>query len=359
MDIKDLCKKPECSNIEYKSSWYWNFNDPQTTNLDKTRLWGEFIKDFLALTNANLDCFDENRYMIIGFNESTGLFEDSSISEHYLNSFKRDLNEKLHSAITDFSEVKYSIEFEVIDGKNIIIFEIEQPYRLYYLNRDIQTNTLIYRKNTVLYRGDDGNSTGCNENVGVMPQPHVKELEKKIQDKYGSSFTSIKIHKPTTISNTVSSYLDKNKTFAMSKGFPILSDDSKKYFELYELENFMNGDKTYIAFIGDTNLKGSLESLHTTFSQVTKASTKLLLLINKPSDSSFQRRINYVKSTYKNIFRSDNNVEFIDDFGKNIYIKNTYNQCYLVSIIKILNFLLITTHPKLVVMKRKSSLQDL
>ncbi|WP_193008875.1 hypothetical protein, partial [Psychrobacter sp. PG1] len=120
MDIKDLCKKPECSNIEYKSSWYWNFNDPQAKNIDKTRLWGEFIKDFLALTNANLDCFDETRYMIIGFNESTKLFEDSNIGESDLISLKKDINAKLCNAITDFSEIKYSIELEIIEGKNIL-----------------------------------------------------------------------------------------------------------------------------------------------------------------------------------------------------------------------------------------------
>lgn len=330
MDIKNLCKKSECSNIEYKSSWYWDCTDPQTKSIDKTRLWGEFIKDFLALTNANLDCFDETRYMVIGFNENTKLFEDSNISEYDLKSLKRDINAKLTNAITDFLEIKYSIEFEVIENKNVLIFKIEQPYRLYYLNKDIQTNTVNYRKNTVLYRGDDGNSTGCNENVGVMPQPQIKELENKIQKKYGPKFTSIETHKPTTIYNTVSSYLDKNKTFNMSKGFPILSDDSKKYFELYELENFMNGDKIYIAFIGNINLKGSLESLYDTFLQKTKASTKLLLLINKPSDSSAERRIGYVKNTYKSIFKSDSNIEFIDDFGKK-YLYQEYLQPMLFS----------------------------
>lgn len=330
MDIKDLCKKPECSNIEYKSYWYWDCNDPQAKNIDKTRLWGEFIKDFLALTNANLDCFDEIRYMIIGFNESTELFEDSNISECDFISLKKDINAKLTNAITDFSEIKYSIELEIIEGKNILIFKIEQPYRLYYLNKDIQTNTVNYRKNTVLYRGDDGNSTGCNENVGVMPQPQIKELESKIKKKYGSNFTSIETHKPTTIYNTVLSYLDKNKTFTMSKDFPILSNDSRKYFELYELENFMNGDKIYIAFIGSTNLKGSLENLYTTFLKTTKPSTKLLLLINKPSDSSPERRISYIKSVYKSIFKNDGNIEFIDEFGKK-YLYQEYLEPMLFS----------------------------
>lgn len=316
MNIEELCKHPECANIEYKSSWYWDLNDKELKNNEKSRLWGEFIKDFLALTNGNLESFDKIRYMVIGFNESEGKFQDSTINEVYFENIKNSIKSKLNSSITDFTEIKYQIKLEVINNKNIVILEIEQPFRLFYLNIDIQTKTIIYKKNTVLYRGNDGNSTGNNDNVGVMSQPHIKKLEAKIFSKYGVKFTPIKIHKPTTISNTVASYLDKNKTFTMNKGFPILSDDSKNYFELYELENSMNGDKIYIAYIADINLRGSLENLYEKFITVTKPSTKLLLLVNKPSDSSSSRRISYIKSSYKNIFPTDSNVDFIEDFGK-------------------------------------------
>lgn len=325
MNIEEICTQTECGHIEYKSEWYWNFNDRKLNNTDKSRLWGEFIKDFLALTNANVESFNKTRYMVVGFNEGEGKFRDSTINEDYFETLKSSIKSKLSSSITDFPEIKYQINLEVIDNKNIIIFKIEQPFRLYYLNIDIQTKTLIYKKNTVLYRGNDGNSNGGSDNVGVMPQPHIKKLEAKILAKYGSIFTPIEIYKTTTILNTVASYLDKNKTFTMNKGFPILSDDSKKYFELYELENSMNSDKIYIAYIGDINLKGSLESLYKKFISITKPSTKLLLLINKPSDSSSSRRISYTKGAYRNIFSTESNIEFIEDFGKK-YLYQEYLQ---------------------------------
>ena len=62
MSIEEICKHVECSHIEYKREWYWRVNNVELENVEKNRLWGEFIKDILALINANITSFDETRY---------------------------------------------------------------------------------------------------------------------------------------------------------------------------------------------------------------------------------------------------------------------------------------------------------
>lgn len=316
MSIEEICKHVECGHIEYKREWYWRINNNELKSTEKNRLWGEFIKDFLALINANVASFGETRYMVIGFDEENHVFKDCGINESSFIKLDKNIKSKLDNFISYFSETDYSISLELIDNKNIIIIKIEQPYKLYYLKDDIQTKTITYKRNTVLYRGNDGNYKGNNDNIGVMSPSHIKQLERKILAKYGSNFTPLEIQSAKSIYSTVASYLEKNTTFVMSDCYPIYGNDSQKYFELYELKNSMNDDRIYIAYIAESNLKGSLENLYREFQSINNPTKKLFLLINKPSDSSQSRRIVYIKSAYKSIFGVESNVEFIEDFGK-------------------------------------------
>lgn len=230
MDIRDLCNNPECSNIEYKSEWYWDLKEIKNEGNDKSKLWGEFIKDILALINSNIKGFDQTRYMVIGYNETTKEFSDFKLTETLFNSLRSKINLKLDIFISDFENIDYNMTYHSIDGINIIVFKIEQPIKIHCLRKNIQTKNSDYKENTVLYRGNDSNRTNSNDNVGVMHTVHIRKMEDKIHKKYGSRFIPMQTRRNKTIIKTILSYLEKNRTFKLSEGFPKKSKDSKGYF---------------------------------------------------------------------------------------------------------------------------------
>ena len=316
MDIKNLCENPESGHIEYKSEWYWSLENNSDESNNKSRLWGEFIKDILALINSNIKSFDQTRYMVVGYNEAKREFSDFNLNERIFNDLKPRLKLKLNSFISDFEDVDYSIIYSTVDGINVIVFKIEQPFKIHCLKKNIQTQTSDYKENTVLYRGNDGNSTGSNDNVGVMHTTHLRKLEDRIHEKYGSKFVPIQSRRNKTINKTILSYLEKNRTFKLSEDSPIKSKDIKGYFELYELKYTLNDDKTYFAYISDNNIKSSIENLFKQFSSIASKSEKLFLLVDKPKETSPDQRLTYIKRTYEQVFQTKINIDFIEDFGK-------------------------------------------
>lgn len=254
MDIQEICTHSEKGYIEYKSQWYWELNDE---NKGDSKSWGEFIKDILALVNANTRSFDKKRYMIIGFDEENKEFVNFGLTDDIFLDLKEKIEEKLKKSIFDYSDIDINFKIENTGGENVILFEISQPYKIHYLIRNIQTKTIDYQKNTILYRSNDGNHSGSFDNVGVMPQKDCKLIEEKIKEKYGLNFSSIEYNtlRNKTIFSTIYSYLEKNKNFRLSDNFPKKSLDSKIFFELYEITSSLdNDDKTYFAYVSDTNI---------------------------------------------------------------------------------------------------------
>ncbi|SUD91416.1 NACHT domain-containing protein [Psychrobacter phenylpyruvicus] len=317
MDIKKLCENPECGHIEYKSEWYWDLNQSTDENTDKTKLWGEFIKDILALINSNIKSFGKTRYMIIGFNEKLKQFSNFNLNETNFNILKNKIRSKIDNFISDSEDIDYSIDYEIVDSINIVVFKIEQPYKLHCLTKNIQTKTSDYKQNVILYRGNDGNTTGSDDNVGVMHPRDIRKLESKIKDKYGSKFVSIQNRRTKTISKTIYSYLEKNNIEKLSEGFPKKAKkNGKGYFELYELEKKLDGTKSYFAYISDENIKSSIENLHNSFLKLGNRNNTIHLLVDKPKKTSPEQRLVYIKRTYEQLFSAKINIDFIEDFGK-------------------------------------------
>ena len=69
MDIEQLTtliEQKENPKLDFKRQWYWN----DTTPINKLEeLWGECIKDILALTNGNPHNVNETAYLIIGIED--------------------------------------------------------------------------------------------------------------------------------------------------------------------------------------------------------------------------------------------------------------------------------------------------
>gem|GEM_PF-1710844 len=316
MDIKEICLQPESSHIEYKSEWYWKLDEQEIEQQDKTKLWGEFIKDVLALINSNVRSFDTIRYMIIGYDENMKEFIDFNLDENIFQKLKSKIISKLDMFISDFSDIDCRISLESIDHINVIVFEVKQPFKIHCLTKNIQTKSIPYKQNTILYRGKDDSTGDKHDNVGVMHNLEIRQLESKMKNKFGAKFISINLSRTKTIRNTILSYLEKNRSFKLADNSPINNENSKDYFELYEITNTLNKDKTYFAYVSDSNIKKSIENLHYEFFKYYKEPEKIILLVDKPKGTSPEQRLSYIKKTYKTNFGNDVNIEFIEDFGK-------------------------------------------
>ena len=315
MNTVEVCKQVESGHVEYKSQWYWDLGGD---NKGDSKSWGEFIKDILSLVNANLRSFGEARYMIVGFDEDNKHFVDFGLTYEIFENLKEKAEEKLSKFIFDYNSIDIDCKIENIEDKNIIVFKILQPNKIHYLTRNIQTKTIDYQKNTILYRSNDDFNRNSFDNVGVMPQRDSKAIEEKIKEKYGFIDSSSEILlKNKSIYSTIYSYLEKNKNFRLSENFPKKSLDSKVFFELYEIVSSLdNEDKTYFAYINDNNIKKSIQGLVELYLEYARSESKIFLLIDRPKESSSEKRLRYVEQTYDSIINNKRYINFIDDFGK-------------------------------------------
>lgn len=319
MKIEEICTQSECGHIEYKREWYWDLDDNDT---DKVKLWGEFIKDSLALINANVVSFNKPRYMIIGFDEITETFFDFGLTEQSFEKLRKKINVKLNSSISDFEYIDFRIDLQIVNNISVIVLEIKQPTRIHSLKRNIQTGTTDYKENTVLYRFSK-NSSRKDDSVGVMPISHIKKIESKLKDLYGSDFTPIESYKNKSIKDTVSSYIKINSSLHLSKDFPKKIRNGKGYAELYELENSLDKSKTYFAYINDSNMKLSIEGLNQLFTENVGRGESLILLVDKPRliEKSTESRLAYIKRVSEKNALPVTKLDFIENFGKEYLYK--------------------------------------
>ena len=321
MNIEEICTQTECGHIEYKSEWYWDLNDINAGTIDKLKLWGEFIKDILALINANIESFNKTRYMIVGYNEDKEEFSDFGFNQSHFENIKNKINSKLDSAISDFEYLDLKTYCYSTADFEIFVIKIEQPFRIHSLKRNVQTITTDYKENTVLYRGNVSSSNTKNDSVGVMHINHIRKLEDKIEKTYGSKFKSIETLRNKSIRNTVSSYLEVNSALVLSDGFPKENKKNKGYSELYELKNNLDDSKTYFAYISDSNMRSSIEGLHETFSKFANHKEKIILLVDKPKSTPEDQRLSYIKRIYEKTSLPVTTLDFIENFGKKYLYK--------------------------------------
>lgn len=95
MNVDQIVKIGECGYIEYKRQWYWDLEEQKPSSEESNRSWGEFIKDFLALVNANTNSFNNKRFLVIGFDEDTQRFYDFSLTEDLFEQLKEKIENKI------------------------------------------------------------------------------------------------------------------------------------------------------------------------------------------------------------------------------------------------------------------------
>lgn len=308
--LNKIISQKESGHIEFKREWYWDLNG-EITNTEKNKCWGEFIKDFLGLTNANHLSFNQDRYLVIGFDENKNEFYDFQLTLDKFTKISNDSRHKVQEFIS--SEIDFTIYFFTYQSKNGLAIKIQQPTRIHYLSKAIQTKTITYNKHTLLGRISVDkyifSDTSKYDSVNNMPYQEIILIQKLMEQKF-PNFTPLdgKVKPKKTIQATIASYLEINKSLILDDSESI-SKDHECYAEIYKIQNKTTRENQYFAYISDKNIKKSLVAL-------LEKNVKIdVLLIDKPTTST-EERIRYIKrlTLEENIKK----IYFIDDFGKDI-----------------------------------------
>lgn len=315
MNIDQIVKIGECGHIEYKRQWYWDLEEKKPSFEESNRAWGEFIKDFLALVNANTNSFNNKRFLVIGFDEDKQKFYDFYLTENLFENLKEKIENKIKNFISNSSKIIYSIKLEKKDNKNIIIVSIEQPREIHSLIKDIQTKSSgrVYSADSILYRKNSNLSSKKDDIVGIMPQDQIHALKEKLSPLVMEN--TIQNTRKKSIKSTINAYLESNKSLRLSRGFPKKSNDSEKYYELYELINEVDDSKAYFLYISENSMEATIKKFKEDFTEYTK--NKLSILIDKPTNIAQPiNRKKRIDTFAKKAGLSEFKIYFIDEFGK-------------------------------------------
>ena len=315
MNIDQIVKMGECGHIEYKRQWYWDLKEQKDSPEELNRAWGEFIKDFLALVNANINSFNNKRFLVIGFDEGTQKFYDFSLNENLFENLKEKIENKIKKFISNSSKIIYSLKLEKQDNKNIIIISIDQPREIHSLIKDIQTKSpeRSYPANSVLYRKNSNLSSKKDDSVGIMPREQLLDLEKKLSPLVIGN--TPRNTRKKSIESTINAYLESNKSLRLSREFPKKSNDSEKYYELYELINEVDDSKAYFLYVSENSMEATIKRFKEDLTEYTKH--KLSILIDKPTNiAQPSNRKKNIDIFAKKAGLSEFKIYFIDEFGK-------------------------------------------
>lgn len=207
--------------------------------------------------NANTNSFNNKRFLVIGFDEDTQKFYDFSLTENLFGNLKEKIENKIKNFISNSSKIIYSIRLEKHDNKNIILISIEQPQEIHFLIKDIQTKSQerSYPINSVLYRKNSNSSSKKDDSVGIMPREQLLALEKKLSPLVIGN--TPRNTRKKSIESTINAYLESNKSLRLSREFPKKSNDSEKYYELYELINEVDDSKAYFLYVSEKQYGGN------------------------------------------------------------------------------------------------------
>lgn len=130
--FNSLVIKDESPVLDFKLEWYWTKED------SKEKIehgWGEFLKDFASLSNANSKHFNDKRYLIIGISNDKRKI-GISITEHFFEKIKSGAAEKIEK----FLSFTPQYTFEAIDteDKKYILIEIHQPQSILYVKKEFK-----------------------------------------------------------------------------------------------------------------------------------------------------------------------------------------------------------------------------
>lgn len=251
--IKSLITQEENLFLEFKSKWYWENRD---ANLSK--VWGEFLKDFVALINCHPSHIEEDKYLIIGVDEEKiGLDRAKDITFDANNEeitklkdldfFKEEILSKLNNnfkteSSDEISNIDFTISNVIIDHKKLLVFTIKPMTDVLILKKELQDKKTTTRKNVVFIR----TLKADNRPEVAIAEPNILTELKELTNKYREKKES-EIKKSISIEKTVNLFVQNNNSFSLDT--PQKKRDWNDYiqYEFYPVKsNIIDIDFIYI-----------------------------------------------------------------------------------------------------------------
>lgn len=308
--VESLLELDESPILEFKREWYWTSD---SVGADLGPKWGELYKDLASLCNAYLEFTGRDRYLIFGFCEDTRQLFDVDLDQitvlRDLRKFRRRIIERLEELL-NYPPLDLEVEAITISGKRLLVFKIPSPCRLIQLKSELTTKTRSLDPGAVLVRkGQNSDSVRIADPQEILElTAQFEKYKVQVELKGGESAPK----KDRSISKTVQLYIEKNASWSIDVGFPIVEKDWKAdvVFELFKISEALGGSKFFLylhehASQGKTNAhikrKGYLDPKF-----------PLIILTDSPAIKDKEKR----KENIAQVFGSDH-VYFIEEFGLN------------------------------------------
>jgi len=313
--IKSFIKKDENIFLEYKSKWYWENSDKELS-----KAWGEFLKDFVALYNANHDYINEDKYLIIGINESKRNGERIVDITHDINGdiitkmqnldiFKSEIISKIKNNFkiidnTEIENINFELSYITITSKKILVFNIKPTYNILVLKKDLQDKKATIRKNSVLIRTY---KDGFDPEVSIADPLSIEKLKHSAKTFQIEKETERK--KEISIEKTVNLFTQHNDTFNLETPHKVRQWKENISCDIFPLKSIL-GNIEFIYIHEKTSQKKTYDFLIK--NKLLDDNSKKIILISENSK----------KENLKKIFNT-NEIYYIEEFGSN-YLYNEY-----------------------------------
>lgn len=291
--LSSLINNDETEYLEFKREWYWKNNEKPTL-----RMWGEFLKDFVALVNCSPDYVGQYKYLIIGVNESetdvdkrlvnvnlaemgfTSLVDlKSQIVKKLSDNFR--INKKQEGTFVDFE-----VSIEEIKGKFILAFSIKPASGIVVLDKDLQDKNRTEKRNNVFIRSLK--NSGDPEVINASPED-IDFLREKLKN-YKKTRNK-ELNREKSVEKTVKVFIDSNKMYSLVNSHKKKSWKDGILYEVYSVES----DFSKINFIYLFDKSNQIKTYeHLVKEEILKKGSSNIVLI----DNGLKKDINGIKAKF-------------------------------------------------------------
>lgn len=325
--FKTLLSNVESPILEFKSCWYWNENECN----DMAKAWGEFLKDFASLVNANSDYYGQVRYLIIGVNDN-GEISGCNLPDLIKENFKNQIINKLEK------NFNYTPEFNInryeCEGKNIFIFEISQPNQILRVITEFHDKKHICRKNSIFVRGIQGKL----DQIDIAEEDQIYKLQKCLGIELGDGLENIEFKIECRNIDIALEYFAELKGVAVKKGFPLIFEKNNPRYKA-SVYSFKNEDEfghefNFLYINSFSNFKQLIIEMAKYNNIINK---EFVVVTDRPASDGF-KRLQYIEKIFKEAGFKVNKTMFLDDFGESYLYKNNLNEIKFTSFKKKISY---------------------
>lgn len=311
-ELHSLLNKSECGNLEFKREWYWKKGESKSIIEGG---WGEFLKDFASLTNANSRYYNEKRFLIFGFSEEK-IFYNIELPENNIEKFKVKVYEKINSFF-NFTPKYEILNFKIKDS-NIIVFCIQQPNDILKIKKEFfDKKGNISRINSTYVRG----IMGKEDQIDLCDNDELLRLIKVLDLNIEPKDIDNKIEY-RNIDKAMECFQQINQLYSLTKGYPKnISNQTPKYkSKIYEFDDGFDNTVTFLYVNSSTNIKQLIIRLK----KDSLIKNKFTLITDEPINIDPEARLKNIQNSFTESGFSILKIFYLHEFGINYLYKNTF-----------------------------------